>query len=101
MLNIKMLKSGTTATLYLNGRIDASNAQDVQNKLIEVAGRFDRVVLDLAELKYISSAGLRAFKMLYVEMRKKGGSFSIQNTRPDVMEIFNVTGFRVLLEIGG
>ena len=98
MLKLKLVKNGAEATLIMDGRIDANNAPTVKEKLLELAKSYDMIILDLAELKYISSAGLRAFKSLHLEMRDKGGRLVIRNTRPDVMAIFNVTGFSRILD---
>ena len=93
MLNIKLTKKGADATMAMEGRIDANNATAVQKKMLELAKTYDSITADLADLQYISSAGLRAFKSVHTEMEKKGGKFVIRNTRRDVMDIFHVTGF--------
>ena len=51
----------------------------------------------MAQLEYISSAGLRALKRLHMEMKKKGGSLVLTNVRKMVMEVFEMTGFAGLL----
>lgn len=93
MLNIKLTKEGADATMAMEGRIDANNATAVQKKMLELAKTYDSITADLADLQYISSAGLRAFESVHTEMEKKGGKFVIRNTRRDVMDIFHVTGF--------
>lgn len=98
MLKLKLVKNGAEATLMMEGRIDANNSPAVKDKLLELVKSYDSIIMDLAELRYISSAGLRAFKSLHLEMRNKGGTLLIRNTRPDVMAIFNVTGFNRILD---
>ena len=97
-LDINLVKNGNAAEVQLDGYIDANNAKDVDNILIEVIGQFDTVVLDMEKLKYVSSAGLRAFKHAYVELRRKGGTLSAKNVNKMVMEVFEVTGFTRLIE---
>ena len=92
-VNLKLFNRGSEGELIISGSIDATNAADVQKILEQQADRFDRIVLDLKDLDYISSAGLRALKVMQVKMRKKNGDVLIRNVREDVMSVFQVTGF--------
>jgi anti-sigma B factor antagonist len=51
----------------------------------------------MAQLEYISSAGLRVLKLLYMALRKKDGELEIKNANKLVMEVFEMTGFAGLL----
>lgn len=97
-LDINLVRSGSTAVVQLDGYIDANNAKDVDGILSEVTGKFDTVVLDMEKLKYVSSAGLRAFKHAYMELRRKGGVLQAKNVSKMVLEVFEVTGFTRLIE---
>ena len=97
-LDINLVRKGTTAEVQLTGYIDANNAKDVDDILTEVVGKFDKVVLDLENLKYVSSAGLRAFKHAYMELRRKGSPLYAKNVNKSVMEVFELTGFTRLIE---
>ena len=60
--------AGQVTVLVINGRIDSSNAIDLSNKLrtlYATPGR--RLLLDLQELEYISSAG---FRTLLIALRR-------------------------------
>ena len=98
-LDINLVKNGNLAEVQLDGYINAQNAKDVDDILMEVVGKFDSVVLDQKKLKYVSSGGLRAFKHAYLELRKKGGTLSAKNVGKMVMEVFEVTGFTRLIEL--
>ena len=98
-LDIHVVKNGNTAEVQLDGYINAQNAQDVDDILMEVVGKFDSIVLDLEKLKYVSSGGLRAFKHAYLELRKKGSKLMAKNVNKMVMEVFEVTGFTRLIEL--
>lgn len=60
MLNVKLEKHDKAAILHLDGRIDANNAPELEQVFLDIAQRFDEVVLDFKKVPYISSAGLRA-----------------------------------------
>ena len=92
-MNINLIKRGREAEIQLEGHIDATNAPDVDRILIDAANQFDSIVLDMEKLEYVSSAGLRAFKHVYMELRRKGGTLSAKNVSRMVMEVFELTGF--------
>ena len=98
MVKITLVNGGDVATLLLEGRIDAGSAQEIQDKLQEVTKRFDRLILDLKKVPYISSAGLRVLRIVHRDMAQKGGVLIIRNVRKDVMDVFNLTGFGILLD---
>ena len=92
-MEVNLIKHGGDAELKLNGYIDATNANDVDKILADVAAQFDNMTLDMAKLEYVSSAGLRAFKHAYMDLRRKGGTLSAKNVSKAVMEVFELTGF--------
>jgi anti-sigma B factor antagonist len=97
-MKVDLIKHGQDAELKLNGYIDATNANDVDKILSDVVAKFDNVTLDLAKLEYVSSAGLRAFKHAYMELRRKGGVLEAKNVSKAVMEVFELTGFTRLFK---
>ena len=97
-MKVDLIKHGADAELKLNGYIDATNASDVDKILSDVVAQFDNVSLDMAKLEYVSSAGLRAFKHAYVELRRKGGVLEARNVSKAVMEVFELTGFTRLFK---
>lgn len=80
--------------IKLHGRIDTSNAAEFEKEMMGLVS--PDMVLDAAELEYISSAGLRVL----LKLRKQlGKPVQILNVSPDVYEIFEVTGFTDLLDV--
>ena len=97
-MNISLIKRGADAELKLDGYIDATNAADIEKILVDVAARYDNLTLDMDKLEYVSSAGLRAFKHIYMDLRRKGGILYARNVDKAVMEVFEVTGFTRLFK---
>jgi anti-sigma B factor antagonist len=93
-----LIKRGNDAELKMDGYIDATNAAEVEEVLMDVAGKFDNLLLDMEKLEYVSSAGLRAFKRIYMELRRKGGTLSAKNVDKAIMEVLEVTGFTRLFK---
>ena len=97
-MNISLIKHGSDAELKLDGYIDAVNANDIEKILVDVAARYDNLTFDMQKLEYVSSAGLRAFKHIYMDLRKKGGVIYAKHVDKAVMEVFEVTGFTRLFK---
>ena len=98
-MQMKLVNRGDSADILMIGRLDVNAAADAEKALSEAAARFNSVTLDLENLEYISSAGLRAIKTFYVAMRRKGGVYKVVNIQKPIMDIFEATGFVRLLKL--
>ena len=99
-MDVKLINRGDTGALLLAGRIDAKNAEEVGALFLQIADRFKNITLNMKELKYISSAGLRALKRLYIKVRSNSGELYVTNAAPYIAEVFEMTGFSEMLNIG-
>ena len=98
-MDIKLVNRGVEGELILSGRLDTKNAEEVANVFLQVADRFTNVTLNMQDLKYISSAGLRSLKKLYMKVRGNGGELTAINIAPYVAEVLEMTGFSEMLNI--
>ena len=97
---MKLIKSelnNEILTVGLQGHIDSNNAADVEAEITEARGSGDikNVVIDMQDLQYISSAGLRILlrlKKIYPELR-------VVNVNSEVYEILNITGFSEMMNV--
>ncbi len=97
-MNISKEKKGTDLTIALEGRLDTSTAPQLESELRDALNGIENLVFDLEKLVYVSSAGLRVFLATQKTMARQG-SMVIRNVQPDIMEIFEVTGFVDILTI--
>ena len=97
-MDIKLVSRGTEGELILVGRLDANSAPEAEEIFREIMERFDRVVLNLQNLEYISSAGLRTIKIIHMGMKRKDGELVLINVQKMVMEVFEMVGFAGLLK---
>ncbi len=93
---VKMSESNPTELiLSIVGRLDSSNAAAVETDLL--AGQADHphksLVVDLSDLEYISSAGLRVI----LKLRKAEKDMTLENVSPDVYDVFEMTGFTEMI----
>lgn len=85
-------------TLSLAGRLDTTTAPELEKELSASLDDVKNLVLDLSELEYISSAGLRVLLSAQKKMASKG-TMKVKGVGEVVMEIFEVTGFSDILTI--
>jgi len=80
-----------TITVKLTGSLDTATAPDLERQLAPVlAGQARHLVFDLAQLKFISSAGLRVFSMARKQLKERGGQASFVNMQPQIQEVFEI-----------
>jgi len=97
-LHLNLINRGTEGELLMQGRLDSNTAPEAEKVVDELAARFEDLILNMKELDYISSAGLRIIKRAYMTERRKGGTLKIKDVNKMVMEVFEVTGFAGLLQ---
>ena len=98
MLNINKIKEGSKLTVAVEGRLDTTTAPELEASLKEDIEGVEELVIDLANLEYISSAGLRVLLAAQKIMMKQG-KMVVTNPNDVISEIFEVTGFRDILTI--
>ncbi len=97
-MTVTKTKNGNALSVKVDGRIDTTTAPQLENELKESIADAESLVLDFADVAYISSAGLRVLLSVQKIMGKKGG-MKLINVSEDIMEIFEVTGFSDILTI--
>src|SRR5260370_116163 len=88
---------GEVQIVELTGRLDNLTAQEFDRKMAAVPGT--RIVLDLAKLEYISSAGLRSVLGALKRAGAQGGRLALAAPIPSVVEVFEISGFITLVPV--
>lgn len=97
-MNVKKEKSGSELHVVLEGRLDTTTAPQLEGDLKPSLSGITALDLDLKDLEYVSSAGLRVLLSVQKIMNRQG-SMVIRNVREEVMEVFEITGFVDILNI--
>ena len=97
-MEIKKIAEGSALTVQLSGRLDAVTALELDKDLQARLNGVNDFTLDLANLEYISSAGLRMLLKTQKRMDKQG-AMRICNIRENVREVLDMTGFSSFLTI--
>lgn len=91
---------GGAAVLAPVGRIDSSNAKAFEEALMARLSSVEGgVLLDLADLQYISSAGLRVVLLAAKQQKQQGRKFALCAPSPEILEVFEVSGFSKIIDI--
>jgi anti-sigma B factor antagonist len=97
-MNITKQREGNQLNVALEGKLDTASAPQFETFIKEELSGVDLLVLDLAKLKYTSSAGLRTIVLAQKTMNKQG-KMILKNVGEDIMDVFDMTGLLDLLTI--
>jgi anti-sigma B factor antagonist len=86
--------------MRINGEVDASSSIELDNAMKEALGSGNsKIMIDCADLEYISSAGLGVFMSYLEEIKNNEISLVIFGLQPKVAHVFEILGLHQLLEI--
>ena len=97
-MTIEIKKNAEATIIEVAGRLDTMTASSLDKAINEDIGEVKNLVLDLKNLEYISSAGLRVL-LGAQKIMQKIGFMKVTNVCEVVMEVFEMTGFADILVI--
>lgn len=97
-MTIDVKKHADQVTIAVAGRLDTTTAPALEKAICESIQEEKHLILDIKEVEYISSAGLRVLLGAQKKMQKIG-SMKVLNVCEEIMEIFEMTGFADILVI--
>jgi anti-sigma B factor antagonist len=97
-MKINKKQEGSKLVIALEGRLDTTTAPELEKELKASLDGVTDLTLDLTNLDYISSAGLRVLLSAHKSMMKQG-QMKVTNVSEIVREVFEVTGFCDILTI--
>ena len=99
LMTITKAENGDKLTLQIEGRVDTNTSAQLQDAILEAFRASKHVVLDLVQVVYVSSAGLRALLIGQKTATSKGGSMVLVNVSPTVKTVLDSVGFSKILTI--
>ncbi len=110
VMKLKKTETGSKVVYKISGRIDTQSAPDLQDDIDALFEKIKKdgtnkieLVLDFKNVEYTSSAGLRT--ILYtkkkIDSMAEGSKLEIINISPEIMEVFDMTGFSDFLSLNG
>ena len=98
-MQIREYQEADTLRLAVDGTIDRLSSQAFMDSVISAFRKSKKVVIDMENVTYISSAGLRVFIIGQKTADNKGGSLSLINVTAPVYDVLFTTGFNQVLDI--
>ena len=97
-MTIDKKANGSELTIALTGRLDTTTSPQLEAELSTCLNGVKELILDMAGLEYLSSAGLRVILAAQKVMNKQG-SMVVRHVNDTVNEVFEITGFVDILTI--
>lgn len=83
--------------LNLSGRLDTQTYSELQKEVNDIQNNITKVMVNMQNLDYVSSSGLRVLLSATKLMKARGGSLEVANANADIQEVFKITGFDKIL----
>ncbi len=91
-LNIKSEKNESEMTITLGGRLDTNTSPQLEELVDTSLDGVEKLVFDMADLEYISSAGLRVL-LAALQIMEDQGEMVLRNVCEEIMDVLEITGF--------
>ena len=97
-MTYNMTQEEKTLRVAVEGELDVRTSPEFQDALLPALDGVSELEIDLKDLNYISSAGLRVL-LAAAKVMDNQGEMVVKNVSADVMDIFKITGFDDLLDV--
>ena len=96
-MTINVERDFELVTLEITGRLDTTTAPNLESVINELSEDTKELVIDMSELEYISSAGIRVLLIAYMKMNSNQGLMRIEKVNDLVREVFEMTGLTKMI----
>ena len=97
-LTVQGERNAGTVIAKTSGRVDGSNASDFQGALeIILKEELTALLLDLGDVSYISSAGLRVILVVAKQLQSRSAKFGVCSLSESINEVFEISGFNQII----
>ncbi|MBC3899214.1 anti-sigma factor antagonist [Acetobacterium malicum] len=99
-MKIDVKQDGEIFVVELEGRMDTNTSPEFQKEMEAYYSKEGfKMILDFDQLDFVSSAGLRVLLLIQKKSKALNGSLVIKNVKPEIQEVFDMTGFSDILTI--
>ena len=101
-MNISTTNIESVSVVRLEGNLDTNTSTDAQESLTQlIDGGASKVLVNFADVDFVSSAGLRILLATAKKLSGSGGNLRISNLNETVSEVFEISGFSTILDVFG
>ena len=97
-MKINQNRDAEKLTVAIEGSLDTTTAPELEKCFDTILEEVTELVLDMTDLEYVSSAGLRVILKAQKAMARRG-EMRLVGVNESVMEVFEITGFCDILTI--
>ena len=102
-MNVSSRRYANAALVQVSGRLDQDTCEAFRGQLMgfvdQAAHDGGAIVLDLSQLEYVSSAGLRCFMLASRQAKAQHGRIFVAALQPMVREIFEIRHFNLVFQV--
>jgi anti-sigma B factor antagonist len=98
-MKVTINQSDTNIIAAVEGSIDSKTAPELQQSILPVISDTHKVILDLTEVSFVSSAGLRILLMVYRQLKARDGKVVLVGVSEEIKDVMFMTGFIAFFEI--
>lgn len=98
-MKMTVAEKNGTQVVYLDGKLDSNTAGQIYDEMVKLAQESNKLVINLVDLEYISSAGLRIILLAAKLMKNHRGIVRICQPNDMVNQVLEVSGFNSLLDV--
>ncbi len=92
-MEIKISAQDEVTRIEITGKLDSITAPDAQEKIMPLIVPKSRLVLDMCNVSYVSSAGLRVLLMVAKKSAQEGAKTVLSGLSEEILDIMEMTGF--------
>lgn len=96
-MTINVERDFELVTLKITGKLDSTTSPKLEKVINELSENTKELVFDMAELEYISSAGIKVLLGAYKKMNSNQGIMRIDKANDTVREIYKTSGLSEVL----
>ena len=99
-MELTIEKQTAAAIVAARGRLDAAGAPEFETRCKALVQEGSpRLLLDFAQVEYVSSAGLRSLLVLAKTVKAAGGALALCGLVPAVRDVMTISGFDNILPL--
>ena len=92
-MNIQTKQDGNVTVIIVDGELDGKTAPEAQNQILPLIEPSGKVLLDMSNVLYMSSAGLRMMLLIYRQVSASNGSSVLVGLSEELKDTMEATGF--------
>ena len=98
-INVTFQKNGDTLTVIPEGRLDTATSPLLEQKMNPELWSAQHLIMDFAQVDYISSSGLRLLLAAHQNMEERGGDLRMIHVNEYIRDVLNLVGFLEIMNV--